>query len=215
MPASSSMRVGALDQAAHPRTRSQDCAQLICGALRSFAAPRTQLHSYLSKSPRGPRAALEEPQGVPWAAPCPSCIFLFWQGAKNLVPARVGKEEMGEGAWGRGAQLLPSRPGDRLGPGRLGGSCDGEVWKEFARRSVRRSAEFDGLGGIPWGKVYVIVICEPGNARRGERRGGAWHRMGMGLPLIGSRPGPSRCAELRSCGCRWSCRPVCGTAWPA
>lgn len=105
------MRVGALDQAAHPRTRSQrDCAQLICGALRSFAAPRTQLHSYLSKSPRGPRAALEEPHGASRAAPCPLCIFLFWQGVKGLVPAGVEKEERGEGALGRNSL----RPGQEI-----------------------------------------------------------------------------------------------------
>lgn len=64
-PPSFPMWVGCLDQPVHPRTRSQgDCAQLICGALRSFDAPRTQLHSYLSKSPRAPPLALEEPQGV-------------------------------------------------------------------------------------------------------------------------------------------------------
>lgn len=137
------MRVGTLEQAARPRTRFQgDCAQLICGALRSFAAPRTQLHSYTLKSPRGPRVAFKEPRGVSRAAPCPSCICLFWQGAKSLASARVGKEERGEGAWGRNT-FHPDQE-IRLGPEPSGGSCDGNVWKEFARRSVRRSAEFDG-----------------------------------------------------------------------
>lgn len=43
---------------------------------------------------------------------------------------------------------------------------------------MRRSAEFDGPGGISWGKVYAIVICEPGSAdeaRGGEGHGMAWH----------------------------------------
>lgn len=64
--------------------------------------------------------AFKEPRGVFRAAPCPSCICLFWQGAKSLASARVEKEERGEGAWGRNSfhpdQEIDSAQSIQAGP---------------------------------------------------------------------------------------------------
>jgi hypothetical protein len=63
--------------------------------------------------------------------------------------------------------------------------------------SVRRPAEFDKLGGKimgqAWQGIIAIVICEPGNTRWGERRGGAGYgtpitRHGYTADLLETRP---------------------------
>lgn len=127
--------------------------------LRRPSDPIALLHLQKSEGDsEGPQWHIERSFEQP--RPSPLHVFLFGQRAEGPVPARMGHEEGGGWAWGRNSfpqdqeKCSPQRP--------LCGSRDGEIWKEFARRSVRRPAEFGGLGGISWGKVCVIVICEPG-----------------------------------------------------